>query len=427
MSINIAKIYSVLGSKDSIVPLAVKDSFSSLGMTTGSFVTGKEEGYDRFIDEVGTEIVWLGGVPAYKWLFDKTAFKTFGLDYKDDARNLKNKNIFEKTKEYAPDEEIKKAIEKIEKKQGILKNLTAIKFLLSTSLAITSYMMLTKYKQKYTEKQIKKKLINEHQLQNNMQQDEKNFSNNNPTFKSLSSVVENLAFNSVKNMWIVDGAITSERLLASRNPQEFVGYSIKEAFSLCFLYYAGGKIQKMFENNAIKKHDKNIGLDAKVLENNYIKQVFTDGSIERSLESFDKIKNEPIQLYDFINKNPNNAIVKIAKQADVITSYKNTDKIDTRAYIDLEEIKHIRNNVGELYQQYQKATKNGENSEKFFSKVKKLKRYSILTNIVASIFALGILAPSIMLIKRKLFDKDSEFQTKKDIRAQLINDGTIKI
>ena len=62
-------------------------------------------------------------------------------------------------------------------------------------------------------------------------------------------MTESLAYNSVKNMWIVDGAITSERLLDSRNPQEFIGYAIKEAFSLCFLYYAGGKIQKFLENN----------------------------------------------------------------------------------------------------------------------------------------------------------------------------------
>ncbi len=28
-------------------------------MTAGSFVTGKEEGQDRFIDETGTEAIWL--------------------------------------------------------------------------------------------------------------------------------------------------------------------------------------------------------------------------------------------------------------------------------------------------------------------------------------------------------------------------------
>lgn len=329
MSINIAKIYSILGSENSIVPLAVKDSFSSLGMTSGSFITGQEEGYDRFIDEVGTEIVWLGGVPIYKWLFDKTVFNIYGLDSKYDARNLKNKDIFQRTKKYAPDEDIKKAIEKIEKKQKIFKNLAASKFILSTSLAIMSYIMLTKYKQKYTEKQIKKKLINEYQKKQNddSSQGEKIQKNtDSPSFKSLGSMTESLAYNSVKNMWIVDGAITSERLLDSRNPQEFIGYAIKEAFSLCFLYYAGGKIQKFLENNAMKKHNRNIALDARVLENNYIKQIFKDGTIKSSLDAFDKIKKDPIELYDFLHKNPNNAIVKIAKQSDIIVSYKKLPK-----------------------------------------------------------------------------------------------------
>ena len=44
-------------------------------MTAGSFVTGKEEGQDRFIDETGTEAIWLFGIPGFKWLFDKTVFK----------------------------------------------------------------------------------------------------------------------------------------------------------------------------------------------------------------------------------------------------------------------------------------------------------------------------------------------------------------
>ena len=409
----------------------MKDSFSSLGMTSGSFITGQEEGYDRFIDEVGTEIVWLGGVPVYRWLFDKTAFKIYGFDSKYDARNLKNKDIFERTKKYAPDEEIKTAIEKIEKKQKMFKNLTASKFILSTSLAIMSYIMLTKYKQKYTEKQIKKKLINEYQSKQKEQKDnslqEKKTQKNTdfPSFKSLGSMTESLAYNSVKNMWIVDGAITSERLLDSRNPQEFIGYAIKEAFSLCVLYYAGGKIQKLLENNAMKRHNRNIALDARVLENSYIKQIFKDGTIKTCLDNFDKIKKDPIELYDLLHKNPDNAIVKIAKQSDIIVSYKNTDKIDTRAYIDLEKIENLKDNLNKLYEQYKEAVKKGENTEQFFKKVKKLKRCSIITNIGASIFALGVLAPGIMLIKRKFFDQDSEFQTKRDIRNQLIKEGII--
>lgn len=431
--INAAKIYSVLGSQNSLVPLLVKDAFASAGMTAGSYVTGKEEGKDRLIDEVGTEAVWLGGVPAYRWLYDKTVFKTAGLDSKYDARNLKNKEIFERTKKYAPTEEICNSIEKIDNKQALFKKLAASKFLVSTTLAIASYIVLTRLKQKYTENQIKKHLIEEY---NNEQNKKNNIVNsksedmNSPSFKSLGTMAENLAYNSVKNMWVVDGAITSERLLDSRSPQEFIGYAIKEGFALCFLYYAGGKIQQLLENNA-QKHNRNIALDSRVLEDNYLKTIFTDKSIEESFAAFDKIKTasngkkDPLALYDFLYKNPDNAIVKMAKQSKIITSYKNTNKIDSRAYIDLEQVESIKDNLKELYKQYNKSIKEGESSEVFFLSLKKLKRCSIITNIGVCIFALGVLAPATMLLKRKFFDKDDEFQTKKRIREQLVKDGLI--
>ena len=47
MMINPAKIYSTLGNPNSLVPLGVKDISSCVGMTAGSYATGKEEGFDR--------------------------------------------------------------------------------------------------------------------------------------------------------------------------------------------------------------------------------------------------------------------------------------------------------------------------------------------------------------------------------------------
>ena len=41
--------------------------------------------------------------------------------------------------------------------------------------------------------------------------------------------------------------------------------------------------------------------------------------------------------------------------------------------------------------------------------------------------ALGVLAPAIMLVKRKLFDRDSEFQTKREIRDKLVKEGVISL
>lgn len=424
--VNAAKIFSTLGNPNSLVPLAIKDFSATGGMTAGSFVTGKEEGQDRFIDETGTEAIWLFGIPGFKWLFDKTVFKWMNFDSKFDARNLKDKDVFEKIKQYAPDSEVKANIEKIAKNQKLFKNTVTAKFIVSTAMTIGTYIGLTKFKQNYTENKIRKNLIAEYEASKKQQKNEEKKGSENVSFKGLGNVVETFAFSPVKNMWILDGAITGERLKDSRSPQEFIGYGIKEAFTLCFMYYAGDKIQQALENYAKKKHNKTIGLDAKVLEEGNLKKAFDDGSIEKALEEFKAANTSKANLYEFLHKNPDNMIVKTAKESGIIKLYKKTDKIDTRQYIDLEEIEGINKKVEELYSQYKNAKLNGETSEKFFAGVKKLKRRSILTGLGTCMFALGVVTPGVMLLKRFTAGDDEEFQTKKMIRQQLIKDGIIK-
>ena len=138
--VNVAKIYSTLGNSSSLIPLAVKDLSATAGMTAGSFVTGKEEGIDRFIDEIGTEAIWLLGIPGFKMLFDKTIFKAMKLDAKFDARNLADKDVLEKIKEYAPNEKIRENIKRIAEKEKLYKGSVIAKFAVSTSLAIASYI-----------------------------------------------------------------------------------------------------------------------------------------------------------------------------------------------------------------------------------------------------------------------------------------------
>ena len=423
MAITPATIFSTLGNPNSLIPLAVKDISATAGMTAGSFVTGKEEGQDRLIDELGTEIIWLLGIPIFKWLFNSTVFKAFGFDSKFDPRNLKDKDIFEKIKQHSPDEEIRQNIEKIWKKQNLFKNLVSTRFVVSTAMAIGSYIMLTKFKQQYTENKIRQNLIDEY----NKEQEVKrlNSDNKNVSFKGIGPMVEKFAFSPVRNMWILDGAITAERLKDSRSPQEFIGYAIKEASTLTFMYYAGGKIQELLEKHSNKKYNKSIGLDARVLEEGTLKQAFEDGSVQKSLEEFKSANKTNADLYEFLHTNPENLIVKTAKQSDIISLYKNTDKIDTRKYIDLEDVKDIHNKIETLYKQYKEALSKGEPSDKFFSGVKKLKRSSIIANIGSCIMALGVITPAIMLAKRIFTHDDTEFQTKKEIREKLIQEGII--
>ncbi len=421
--INVAKIYSTLGNPNSLIPLAVKDLSATAGMTAGSFITGKEEGQDRFIDEIGTEFIWLLGIPMFKGIFNKTVFKALGLDSEFDARNLKEagNDVFEKIKQYAPTEEVKKEIEKIGANKKLFKNTVASKFLVATGLTVGSYIGLTKLKQKYTEKKIRENLIAEYNAKKAKQEDK----SSTPSFKGIGKVVESFAFSPVKNMYILDGFITAERLKDSRSTQEFVGYGIKEGATLCFMYYAGGKIQEMLEKRAKDKYNKSIELDARVLEAGDLKKAFEDGSVEKSLKEFKAANTSNVNLYEFLHKNPDNLIVKSAKQSDIIKHYKKTDKIDTRKYIDLKDVEGVNNKIQELYKQYKSALEKGDSSEKFFSGVRKLKRNSIKMNIGTCIFALGVLTPAMMVMKRFMGKEDKEFQTKKDIRAQLIKEGII--
>lgn len=424
MLINPAKIYSTLGNPNSLIPLAVKDLSATAGMTAGSFVTGKEEGQDRFIDEMGTEFIWLLGIPFFKGLFDKTAFKFLKLDSKFDARNLKDKEVLEKIKKYAPDEDVKNNIEKITKNSKVFKNATVAKFVVSTALTIASYIGLTRFKQNYTEKKIRKNLIDEYNA-SKKETDQKETGKENLSFKGLGNVIETFAFSPVKNMWILDGAITGERLKDSRSPQEFFGYGIKEAMTLCFMYFAGDKIQEMLEKRAKEKYNKTIGLDARVIEDGLLKKAFEDKSIEKSLAEFKNANTSNANLYEFLHKNPDNMIVKIAKKSDAIQLYNKTDKIDTRKFIDLKEIEGINYKVKELYKQYNEALTKGETSEKFFAGVKKLKRNSIKVSIGTCILALGVLTPGMMIFKRFMGKDDKEFQTKKEIREKLVKEGII--
>lgn len=423
--IKAASIFSTLGNPDSRIPLLIKDSTSTTGVTVSSFITGKEEGRDRLIDEVGTEAIWLGAIPFFKWIYNNTAFKALGLDSKFDARNFEDKTVLEKIKEYAPTEEIKTNIEKISKKEGTFKKAATARFFVSTGLAVASYIGLTKFKQNYTDKKIRENLIAEHKAEIEKKQKQENENSVNPSFKGLGSVVQSFAYSPVKNMWILDGCITGERLLDSRSKQEFVGYAIKEGSILFFMYYAGGKIQELLANYANKKYKMSIGLDARVIEDGFLKKAFEDGSVEKSIEEFKSANTSKANLYEFLHKNPDNLVVKTAKMSDLISIHKETGKIDTRKYIDLKDIEGVKDKIETLYKQYKNSLTNGKTSEEFFSKVKKLKRASILTNIGSCMFALGVCIPSIMLLNRMASDDNKEFETKKRIRKQLVKEGVI--
>ena len=419
-------IYSKLGNNDSLIPLGIKDVANSCGLTAASYVAGdKLEGKDRFIDEFGTQAIWLWGIPSYKYILDKTLFKHFNLDPEVDARLLKDKNILDLAEKFAPSKEIQESILGAAKKQKLFKTLTLSKFIASTALTAISYFGLTKFRHNYTENRIKKEYL-EKQKQNLDK-----FSSKYVPFSSKFSAVHNpnknsqvsftgglqdFMFNPVKNLMIVDGVITGERLAHSRNPQDFIGYTIKEGSFWLFMYFAGPLIAKALEKHSENVHKKSIDLDARILENDSFKNSFKDGSIKNELELFKSASTSDVDMYKFaVKPDTKNLIIEMAKNSDLISLYEKTGKVDTRKYINLNNLKDLGEKIEKLLGQYETS---GDDIDTFFKSVRKLKRASILKNIGSCIGALGILAPAVMLAVR-YFGNDKDYQVKKDVESKL--------
>lgn len=436
------KIYSTLGNNNSLVPMAIKDIANSAGLTAGSYITGDElEGKDRFLDEFGTQAIWLFGIPVYKKLMDLTMYKALKIDPDFDVRNLSKKRskLLEKSIEYA-DTSIRESIIKASKNQKYTKNLAMTKFVVSTALTIASYAGLTKYRHYKTRKDAEKEILAEMAKE---KQNKDTFAYTAPASTAFNNVklkkqtsftgsIQEFMYNPVKNLMILDGAITAERLAESRNKQELLGYTIKEGSVWLFMYFASKPIQKFLEQAAEKNKKKpaSIDLDARVIESKELKEAFENGKLTESSKKVLSLKTHE-ELLDFIHNNPDDFVVQMAKKSDVLPVLKDAkqaDNIDYRKFIDYDEFRGVAEKLTKLqnkFEEFKNANVKEKTLEAFLDNVKKLKRRSILKNMGACIGALGILAPALMIAFRKLDKDNNAFQVKEDLKKELAAKGKI--
>lgn len=422
--ITASTIYSTLGNNSSLIPLAIKDVANSCGLTAASYMAGdKLEGKDRFIDEFGTQAIWLGGLPTFKYLLGRGLCKPKNFDYKIDARILKDKDILKAAQDFAPTEEIKNSIKHVANNAKSFKGITLAKFVGATVLTALSYFGLTKFRHNYTEKQIKKDFIARQEAEKYLKEvsfSSSAFSDVHNSQKQSSQVsftgLQSFMFDPVRNLMLVDGVITGERLTHARNKQDFMGYAIKEGSFWFFVYFAGQKIANAIEKYTDKRFNKSITLDARVIESKELKNAFADGSVKSHIEAFKAADKSDVDIYKYaVKPETNNLVVDMAKKSDIITLLKKSDKVDTRKYIDLDDLRGVRKKLEKLLSQYETS---GESVDEFFKSLRKYKRGSVLLNIGACITALGVIAPGIMLALRK-FGNNSEYQVKKDVEAKL--------
>ena len=439
-AVTASSIYSTLGNNNSLVPMAIKDIANSVGLTAGSYITGdKLEGKDRFLDEFGTQAIWLFGIPAYKKIIDLTLYKALKIDPNFDVRNFSKKRnkLIDKTIKYA-DSSIKESIKNAAKNPNFSKNLAVSKFVVSTALTILTYTGLTKYRHNQTKKAAQKEILAEMQLENQNNKDKFLYTKpaNKTAFQGVqknnkqpafTGGISEFMYNPVKNLMILDGSITGERLAESRNKQELIGYAIKEGSFWAFMYFASKPIQKFLENRAEKNNTKpvSIDLDARVIESKELEKAFKDGTLAKSTNKVLKLESYDSML-DFIHNNPDDFVVQMAKKSDILPTLKNAtqaDNVDYRQFIDYDEFQGVASKLQKLskkFEAYKATDAKDKTLEAFLKNVKKVKRGSILLNIGACIGALGILAPALMIAMRK-FDKENQgFQVKEDLKKEMI-------
>ncbi len=438
-----SRLLSCLGSPNSKIPLAVKDIFNSAGYTYYSYNAGGQiEAKDRLFDEVSTGAVWLYGIPLYKKIIDKTLFKAFNISPSVDYRIVKDKDYLKKAIDYSPDKTIKQEIINAGRNLKTTRNLNLIKFALSLGFTMASYFALTKAKQYMTKKNIEKEFLKKQSKETFKPYEniktakstvftefkKHNGNSLNSSFgslKTLSDFSQEFILNPVKNMFILDCAISGQRIINSRNKEERKEYMQKEGAFLFFVYGADKLIRKginLFSDKILKTP---IDLDADFynsdLAQNILKNDEIKKNIQESINKFSKNANSN-EIYDFILKNQNHPIVETAKKSGIISVTKNGNSIDTRKFID---IKQMQNMVKSL-EKFIKAGSSSKNINSYLSKIKILKVISTVLNIGICCTALGFIVPRMIYKNRQKEQNGSiAFSVQKEYEKNLKNNGNI--
>ena len=416
LSITTKVIQQLSKNGDSVIPAAAKDTLSNCAITyIYDKKASKEDGKERAIEEFGTEIVWIGGIPAIKKLFDKTIYKFFKADPKFDVRNLKkdSKGSFERLElliKNTKDKAQKQTLENIlknENVQKLYKKLYLAKFATATGATLAALAGLIVYKQKTTQKEMEQKIKKKMELLNAVNKDlAKNqafgaFSGSAKTddlsFKgsSLTGVISDFMYNPLKNMSILDGGITTTRLAFARKGERFeVGF--KELFQIALIYFLAEPIQKGLENIVGKFFKTPIHNEYQLLSDKNLKELLNTQGLKNSIDELCAFKNSD-EVLNYIFKNEDNALVKMLKISGTLPTLKDKNTINTLAFINTDDIQNAAKNIDELLC----ASLKSKSPQKLLSRAKNLKGVSVVANILIGAMAIGIIQPMANIILRK--------------------------
>ncbi|MDR1327689.1 MAG: hypothetical protein LBJ74_04710 [Heliobacteriaceae bacterium] len=432
ISFNTSSIISTLGNPEALLPLAIKDTATSLSLTHFAKTRGGDvEGGDRFIDEIGTMIIWLGGIPFFRGLINKTVYKAASVDPEIDVRVLKSKQHKSFAQKYATGnvaESIGNAVKNEKKVAGMFYG----RFAGATVLALGAYLGLTALRQHFTRKKSEEKAYKTFAMQNfTKQMHDKNmpvpfmaFKNepsaadknngNTPAFGGLTGKgLQVFMFDDALNTSIIDASILGVRLERSRNNSERAEYLLKDAFNAVFLYVFAHLGQSKVDAAFNKVFKKPVNLDARVLDSKDLTDTLNNkAKFEADMAEFEKFKNSE-GILEFLQKNPDNIITKASKLSGTAATHKDKTTIDARKFIKTEKVEGIAQGLKELMG----SAKGSQSLNKFVKSTRNLKIASILTGYGICFAALGYVMPKLLydVLRKRMNKGENTFHVENDI------------
>ena len=388
---SLVNIISAIGNNSSIYPLIVRDCGieipSKVAMTYNqNLKESKQMAYnatrERLIDEYGTSVIWLGGIPAIDSLCN-LGIKKLGYNPKVNPNLLKEsgkqglKYNMEKFKSLAPEEV--KEMERVLKNKSTYQKLLAGRFILSTAIpvALMGYI-LPKFNFALTDK-IRKKQENMKPVIKAAIENKQNIS-----FKGISATLANMS--TVNKMAITDGGLTVGRVGTARNKFEKMEMGFKMAMMMFLNFVFPIWLAKGLDSLSGILFNTNVNLDPNLLNNKSFIAEIKNNAMELPKDN----------IIEFLDTKPDSTFSKLSEKYCGVKYLKNRIR-DPREFVDEKKIKAFQSEIEKFAKQ---AIESG-NVDKFANKALKVKSANILANVGISSFLLAAALPKLTFILRK--------------------------
>ena len=346
---------SNLDKSQSLIPFFVKDTFDITGRTVmAQNEGGKHEAREKFIEEAGTSLFWIGGIPLIRAIANRMVKGKLDTDIhfkRINSNGIQNyyadkltETIEENGKKITKNKFSKTDLEGIVLGGGklgeIQKKLTNSGFIpnkskgnyknfhVGTSIAavVINLCMLSLFIpmfNQYLSRKLITKEINNKNKNNDTELKKSEVKENtenqtfskNPSFGSLKNFVdfknmfnftqmaENAQLNATSSMLFLDYGISGSRVtFIPRDNNERIEYIVKEGGIILFFYYAADLIKKGLSILANKIFNIPIDLDYKVItDKDFLKKLKTPHKKDELL-NFVAGKADELKVIKFIDK-----------------------------------------------------------------------------------------------------------------------------